>query len=67
MNIVVRKLIFDRYTGLGPTLIVCPATVLHQWVQHFHEWSPEFRVVVLHQSGSYIGMIRIMLIGFTLI
>ncbi|KAJ8968952.1 hypothetical protein NQ317_007714 [Molorchus minor] len=24
-------------------------------VNHFHEWAPEFRVAVLHQSGSYQG------------
>lgn len=46
---------FCRYTGLGPTIIVCPTTVIHQWVQHFHIWAPEFRVAVLHQSGSYTG------------
>lgn len=46
---------YCRYTGLGPTLIVCPATVIHQWVKHFHDWSPELRVAVLHQSGSYQG------------
>ncbi|KAH1006602.1 DNA excision repair protein ERCC-6 [Dendroctonus ponderosae] len=44
-----------KYVGLGPTIIVCPATVIHQWVKHFHEWSPEFRVVVLHQSGTHQG------------
>ncbi|XP_063918489.1 DNA excision repair protein ERCC-6-like [Zophobas morio] len=45
----------DRFKGLGPTLIVCPVTVIHQWVQHFHDWAPEFRVAVLHQTGSYQG------------
>ncbi|CAH1099563.1 unnamed protein product [Psylliodes chrysocephalus] len=44
-----------RFIGLGPSLIVCPATVIHQWVKHFHEWAPEFRIAVLHQSGSYQG------------
>uniref|UniRef100_A0A1Y1KDE8 DNA repair and recombination protein RAD54-like n=1 Tax=Photinus pyralis TaxID=7054 RepID=A0A1Y1KDE8_PHOPY len=44
-----------RYTGLGATLIVVPATVIHQWVKHFHDWAPEFRVAVLHQSGSFTG------------
>lgn len=44
-----------KYVGLGPSIIVCPATVIHQWVKHFHEWSPEFRVVVLHQSGTHQG------------
>ncbi|XP_050504350.1 DNA excision repair protein ERCC-6-like [Diabrotica virgifera virgifera] len=44
-----------RFNGLGPSIIVCPATVIHQWVKHFHDWAPEFRVGVLHQSGSYQG------------
>nr|XP_023014633.1 DNA excision repair protein ERCC-6-like isoform X1 [Leptinotarsa decemlineata] len=44
-----------RFNGLGPSLVVCPATVIHQWVKHFHEWAPEFRVAVLHQSGSFQG------------
>ncbi|XP_034007727.1 DNA excision repair protein ERCC-6 [Trematomus bernacchii] len=42
-----------RYEGLGPTVIVCPATVMHQWVQEFHIWWPPFRVAVLHETGSY--------------
>ncbi|XP_077284904.1 DNA excision repair protein ERCC-6-like [Arctopsyche grandis] len=41
--------------GLGPCIIVAPATVLHQWVMHFHEWWPPVRVAVLHQSGSFTG------------
>jgi DNA excision repair protein ERCC-6 len=36
----------------GPVLIVCPATVMKQWVQEFHEWWPPLRVAVLHSSGS---------------
>ncbi|KAM4775137.1 DNA excision repair protein ERCC-6 isoform 3-T4 [Cyanocitta cristata] len=42
-----------KYQGLGPTVIVCPATVLHQWVKEFHTWWPPFRVAVLHETGSY--------------
>ncbi|GJQ84413.1 hypothetical protein Trydic_g3886 [Trypoxylus dichotomus] len=52
---------YCRYMGLGPTIIVCPTTVIHQWVQHFHDWAPEFRVAVLHHSGNYTGD-RVMLI-----
>ena len=44
-----------RKLGLGPVLIVCPATVLHQWVSEFHLWWPSFRVAVLHDSGSFSG------------
>ncbi|XP_063880762.1 DNA excision repair protein ERCC-6-like [Scylla paramamosain] len=45
----------QRWNGLGPTLVVCPATVLHQWVKEFHIWWPPFRVAVLHESGSFTG------------
>ncbi|XP_074647554.1 DNA excision repair protein ERCC-6-like [Tubulanus polymorphus] len=44
-----------RFTGLGPVIIVCPATVMHQWVREFHAWWPEFRVAILHSTGSYTG------------
>ena len=44
-----------RRGGLGPVLIVCPVTVLHQWVQEFHIWWPDFRVAVLHETGTYQG------------
>ena len=46
-------LVCPRYTGLGPTVIVCPATVMHQWVREFHTWWPPFRVAVLHDTGSF--------------
>ncbi|XP_033361036.1 DNA excision repair protein ERCC-6-like isoform X1 [Bombus vosnesenskii] len=44
-----------RFRGLGPTIIVCPATLMEQWVKHFHEWWPILRVAVLHQCGTYNG------------
>lgn len=40
---------------MGPTLIICPTTLLHQWVSEFHTWWPPFRIAVLHDSGSHIG------------
>ena len=39
----------------GPVLVVCPATVMRQWVNEFHTWWPPMRVAILHSSGS--GMI----------
>ncbi|VDI10453.1 DNA excision repair protein ERCC-6 [Mytilus galloprovincialis] len=41
------------FRGLGPTIIVTPTTVMHQWVKEFHKWWPLFRVAILHSSGSY--------------
>ncbi|KAK0043155.1 DNA excision repair protein ERCC-6 [Biomphalaria pfeifferi] len=43
------------YKGLGPTIIVCPTTVMHQWLKECHKWWPEFRVAILHSSGSFSG------------
>uniref|UniRef100_A0A2S2N6T6 DNA repair and recombination protein RAD54-like n=2 Tax=Schizaphis graminum TaxID=13262 RepID=A0A2S2N6T6_SCHGA len=48
----------DKITGirgLGPSLIVCPATLMHQWVDEFHKWCPPIRVAVLHETGVYKG------------
>ncbi|GFF36190.1 DNA repair protein rhp26 [Aspergillus lentulus] len=41
----------------GPVIVVCPATVMKQWVNEFHRWWPPFRVSILHTSGS--GMVNI--------
>ncbi|KAF0292637.1 DNA excision repair protein ERCC-6 [Amphibalanus amphitrite] len=41
--------------GLGPVLVLAPATVLHQWVAELHRWWPPLRVAVLHESGSHAG------------
>ncbi|XP_059174899.1 DNA excision repair protein ERCC-6-like [Physella acuta] len=43
------------YKGLGPSIIVCPTTVMHQWLKEFHKWWPDFRVAILHSSGSFTG------------
>ncbi|KAB8338745.1 hypothetical protein FH972_021690 [Carpinus fangiana] len=40
-----------------PIIIVCPATVMKQWVQEFHRWWPPLRVSILHTSGS--GMMNV--------
>ncbi|KGL96282.1 DNA excision repair protein ERCC-6, partial [Charadrius vociferus] len=49
-----RQVLLCRlYQGLGPTVIVCPATVMHQWVKELHTWWPPFRVAILHETGSY--------------
>ncbi|KAF2464689.1 DNA repair protein-like protein Rhp26/Rad26 [Lindgomyces ingoldianus] len=35
-----------------PVIVVCPATVMKQWVNEFHTWWPALRVSILHTSGS---------------
>ncbi|EMC92968.1 hypothetical protein BAUCODRAFT_42604, partial [Baudoinia panamericana UAMH 10762] len=40
-----------------PIIVVCPATVMKQWVNEFHRWWPPLRVSILHTSGS--GMLDI--------
>lgn len=48
-----------HYSGLldHPVIVVCPATVMKQWVNEFHRWWPPFRVAILHASGT--GMINL--------
>nr|KMM69324.1 DNA repair and recombination protein RAD26 [Coccidioides posadasii RMSCC 3488] len=41
----------------APIIVVCPPTVMKQWVNEFHCWWPPLRVSILHTSGS--GMINI--------
>uniref|UniRef100_A0AC35UGX8 DNA excision repair protein ERCC-6 n=1 Tax=Rhabditophanes sp. KR3021 TaxID=114890 RepID=A0AC35UGX8_9BILA len=41
-----------KYRGLGPTLIVCPATLMHNWFSEFVKWFPLCRVVIFHSIGS---------------
>lgn len=41
----------ERVTA-GPVLVVCPATVMRQWVKEFHAWWPPLRITLLHSSGS---------------
>jgi DNA excision repair protein ERCC-6 len=45
----------SSYRGLGPVLLITPATVMHQWVKEFHKWYPPIRVAILHESGSHTG------------
>ncbi|CEF69076.1 DNA excision repair protein ERCC-6 [Strongyloides ratti] len=44
----------DEYNvvGLGSSIIVCPATLLHQWVIELHKWFPMCRVSIFHSIGS---------------
>uniref|UniRef100_K3X7X0 DNA excision repair protein ERCC-6 n=1 Tax=Globisporangium ultimum (strain ATCC 200006 / CBS 805.95 / DAOM BR144) TaxID=431595 RepID=K3X7X0_GLOUD len=37
---------------LRTVLLLCPASVLLQWVRELHKWYPLMRVVLLHASGS---------------
>lgn len=40
-----------------PIVVVCPATVMKQWINEFHQWWPPLRVSILHSSGS--GMLDV--------
>lgn len=41
-----------------PIIVVCPATVMQQWVNEFHRWWPPLRVSILHTSGSGMFDVR---------
>lgn len=47
------SLYYSKILGPGQaSIIVCPATVMKQWVQEFHKWWPPLRVAILHASGT---------------
>jgi len=48
-----------HYSGkiTKPIIVLCPATLLKQWVDEFHRWWPPLRVTILHSSGS--GMLDV--------
>jgi DNA excision repair protein ERCC-6 len=41
-----------------PVVVICPATVMKQWVNEFHTWWPALRVSILHTSGSGMMDVR---------
>ncbi|KAE8881004.1 DNA excision repair protein [Phytophthora fragariae] len=40
---------------LRTVLLLCPASVLLQWVRELHKWVPWMRVVLLHASGTGVS------------
>jgi DNA excision repair protein ERCC-6 len=45
------------YRSVKPTgrhIVVCPASVMQQWVAEFHRWFPEARVILLHQNSTSV-------------
>ena len=36
-------------------LVVCPLTVMNQWISEFHRWSPSLRAIILHETGTAEG------------
>lgn len=42
-----------RERGLkGPSLVVCPLSVLSSWMAEFARWAPHLRIVRMHVSGQ---------------
>ncbi|PVZ96709.1 hypothetical protein BB558_007371 [Smittium angustum] len=41
-----------------PSLIVCPATLMRQWMDEFHKWWSPLKVVLLHSTGSGIRLYK---------
>ncbi|CAG8464312.1 1322_t:CDS:2 [Ambispora gerdemannii] len=37
------------------TIIICPATLMFQWVKELHNWWPPIRVGVLHSTGRAVS------------
>ncbi|KAK6759347.1 hypothetical protein RB195_021125 [Necator americanus] len=52
---------YMNFKGLGPCLVICPSTLLRQWVNEIHHWMPRCRVAVFHSSGTFKGSKRALL------
>ena len=37
----------------GPALVICPASVLQQWMRECHKWAPQLRTMLLHDTGRH--------------
>lgn len=46
------KLSGSKYRGLGTSIIICPATLIYQWVKELHKWFPLVKVIVIHNSTN---------------
>ncbi|GMF25810.1 unnamed protein product [Phytophthora lilii] len=44
-----------RARRLQTVLLLCPASVLLQWVRELHKWVPWMRAVLLHASGTGVN------------
>jgi SNF2 family DNA or RNA helicase len=44
-----------RKPGEGPTLVVCPVSVMHSWVSQIATHTPSLSVNVFHGSGRSSG------------
>uniref|UniRef100_A0A0N5AA18 DNA repair and recombination protein RAD54-like n=1 Tax=Syphacia muris TaxID=451379 RepID=A0A0N5AA18_9BILA len=44
-----------NFCGLGPVLIICPTTLMHQWLKELRKWFPLCRVAIFHSSGTFRG------------
>ncbi|OWZ13129.1 DNA excision repair protein [Phytophthora megakarya] len=44
-----------RAKRVRTVLLLCPASVLLQWVRELHKWVPWMRVILLHASGTGVN------------
>ena len=44
-----------RTLVLPPSIILCPATIMTQWMREFHKWAPQLRIILLHDSVDHGG------------
>ncbi|VDM76367.1 unnamed protein product [Strongylus vulgaris] len=54
---------YMNFKGLGPCLIICPSTLLKQWVSEIHQWMPRCRVLLFTAIFVYIYSISNLIRG----
>jgi len=48
----------QRTPDLGPALVVCPASVVHNWAREAESFAPRLRVALLTSGGQRRGLLR---------
>ena len=48
----------QRTPGLGPALVVCPASVVHNWAREAETFAPKLRVALLTSGGRRRALLR---------
>lgn len=48
----------QRTPDLGPALVVCPASVVHNWAREAENFAPKLRVALLTSGGQRRGLLR---------
>lgn len=57
MTIVAVKILMQK-AKIHHAIVLCPRSVLHQWVEHFQKWAPELKIILVRDIQKEIRRTR---------